>query len=79
MPERTYRRRLAKLRAGDEPAKGPWPTLAVDAAEALAAKYAADWPAWGHHKIAAMMRANGLGPGCRCVGRTGQPPGGHAW
>jgi putative transposase len=39
--------------------KGPWPTPAVDAAEALAAKYAADWPAWGHRKIAAMMRADG--------------------
>ena len=37
--------------------KGPWPTPAVDATEALAAKYAADWPAWGHRKIAAMMRA----------------------
>ena len=39
--------------------KGPWPTPAVDATEALAAKYAADWPAWGHRKIAAMMRADG--------------------
>jgi putative transposase len=38
--------------------KGPWPTPAVDAAEALAAKYASDWPAWGHRKIAAMMRAD---------------------
>jgi transposase InsO family protein len=25
----------------------------------LAAKYAADWPAWGHRKVAAMMRADG--------------------
>ncbi|HEY2042403.1 MAG TPA: hypothetical protein VGH11_06965 [Jatrophihabitans sp.] len=57
--ERTYRRRLAALRGGDEPVKGPWPTPAVDAAEALAAKYASDWPAWGHRKIAAMMRADG--------------------
>ena len=39
--------------------KGPWPTPAVDATEALAAKYAADWPVWGHRKIAAMMRADG--------------------
>jgi hypothetical protein len=30
-----------------------------DAIEAVAAKYAADWPAWGHRKIAAMMRADG--------------------
>ena len=59
IPERTYRRRLATLRAGDEPVKGPWPTPAVDGIEALAAKYASDWPAWGHRKIAAMMRADG--------------------
>ena len=26
----------------------PWPAPRVDAIEALAAKYAADWPAWGH-------------------------------
>jgi len=31
----------------------------VDAIEAVAAKYAADWPASGHRKIAAMMRADG--------------------
>ncbi len=39
--------------------RGPWPSPAVDAAEALAAKYAADWPAWGYREIAAMMRADG--------------------
>jgi hypothetical protein len=32
---------------------------AVDAVEALAAKYASDWPACGHRKIAAMMWADG--------------------
>lgn len=57
IPERTYRRRLARLRAGA--GKGPWPAPRVDAIEALAAKYAADWPAWGHRKIAALMRADG--------------------
>jgi putative transposase len=59
IPERTYRRRLATLRAGNDPIKGPWPTPAVDAVEALAAKYASDWPAWRHRKIAVMMRADG--------------------
>jgi hypothetical protein len=59
IPERTHHRRLATLRSGDAPVKGPWPTPAVDATEALAAKYAADWPAWGQRKIAAMMRADG--------------------
>lgn len=58
IPERTYRRRLTRLRAG-QPTKGPWPAPKVDAVEALAAKYAADWPAWGHRKIAALMRADG--------------------
>jgi putative transposase len=54
IPEHTYYRRLATLRSGDAPGKGPWPAPAVDATEALAAKYA-----WGHRKIAAMMRADG--------------------
>src|SRR4051794_1295561 len=58
IPERTYRRRLARLRAGAT-TKGPWPAPKVDAVEAVAAKYAADWPAWGHRKIAALMRADG--------------------
>ncbi len=58
IPERTYWRRLGRHRVGDPP-KGPWPAPRVDAIEAVAAKYAADWPAWGHCKIAAMMRADG--------------------
>lgn len=58
IPERTYRRRLARLRHG-EPTKGPWPAPAVDHIEALAAKYAETWPAWGYRKIAALMRADG--------------------
>jgi transposase InsO family protein len=49
---------LARLRAEDV-GKGPWPAPRVDAIEALAAKYAGDWPAWGHRKVAAMMRADG--------------------
>jgi putative transposase len=43
----------------DQPVKGPWPTPAVDSVEALSAKYAEAWPAWGHRKIAALMRADG--------------------
>src|SRR3954451_13218377 len=58
IPERTYRRRVARLRAGD-PVKGPWPAPRVEQIEALAAKYAEQWPAWGHRKIAALMRADG--------------------
>ena len=58
IPERTYRRRLARLRSGSLP-KGPWPAPVVDRIEALAAKYAEAWPAWGYRKIAALMRADG--------------------
>lgn len=58
IPERTYWRRLARLRSGAR-LKGPWPAPKVDAIEALAAKYAQDWPAWGHRKVAALMRADG--------------------
>ncbi|OBB19138.1 hypothetical protein A5761_06850 [Mycolicibacterium setense] len=58
IPERTYRRRLARLRGG-APVKGPWPAPVVDRIEALAAKYAEKWPAWGYRKIAAIMRADG--------------------
>lgn len=58
IPERTYWPRLARHRVGDPP-KGPWPAPRVDAIEAVAAKYAADWPDWGHRKIAAMRRADG--------------------
>ncbi|MFF3574865.1 hypothetical protein ACFYXQ_44690 [Nocardia jiangxiensis] len=31
----------------------------VDRFEPVAAKYAEEWPAWGHRKIAALMRADG--------------------
>ncbi len=58
IPERTYRRRLARLHHG-APSKGPWPASKVDRIEALAAKYAEAWPAWGYRKIAALMRADG--------------------
>jgi len=59
IPERTHRRRLAMLRSGNDTIKGPWPTPVVDGVEAVAAKYAGAWPAWGHRKIAALMRVDG--------------------
>lgn len=58
IPERTYRRRRARLSTGD-PVKGPWPAPVVDRIEALAAKYAEAWPAWGYRKVAALMRGDG--------------------
>ncbi|WP_370270869.1 integrase core domain-containing protein [Streptomyces sp. V4I8] len=59
IPRRTYCRWQARARCGQEPAKGPWPAPVVDAAEPVVAKYAADWPAWGHRKIHWLMRADG--------------------
>jgi putative transposase len=58
IPRRTYHRWQAKARVGN-PAKGPWPAPVVDAAEPVVAKYAADWPGWGHRKIYGLMRADG--------------------
>ncbi|WP_280444138.1 integrase core domain-containing protein [Nocardia brasiliensis] len=49
---------MARLREGNPP-RGPWPSPKVDRFEPIAAKYAEEWPAWGHRKIAAMMRADG--------------------
>ena len=40
-------------------AKGPWPAPVVEAVEPLAAKYADDWPGWGHRKIYGLIRAEG--------------------
>ncbi|MFJ1457369.1 transposase [Nocardia sp. N2S4-5] len=58
IPERTYRRRRARLH-DSAPPRGPWPAPKVERFEPIAAKYANEWPAWGHRKIAAMMRADG--------------------
>lgn len=59
IPRRSYARWQARARAGAPPVKGPWPAPVVDAVEALVAKYAADWPGWGHRKIHGLMRADG--------------------
>ena len=56
---RTYHSRLARHRAGDAP-KGPWPAPVVDRIEATVEKLAAQFPAWGHRKIWAMGRYEGL-------------------
>jgi transposase InsO family protein len=58
IPERSYRRWRARLRDG-QPVKGPWPAPRIEEIEAVAVKYAEAWPAWGHRKIAALMRADG--------------------
>lgn len=59
IPRRSYTRWRAKARAGSPP-KGPWPAPVVEPLEPVAAKYAADWPAWGHRKIHWLMTADGV-------------------
>jgi putative transposase len=58
IPRRSYTRRRARARLGTV-GKGPWPAPVVEAIEPDVAKYAADWPAWGHRKIHWMMTADG--------------------
>ena len=58
IPRRSYHRWQANARRTGR-AKGPWPAPVVDAAEPLVAKYAADWPGWGHRKIYGLMRVDG--------------------
>jgi len=69
IPRRSYTRWRAKAQAGS-PAKGPWPAPVVDTLEPVAAKYAADWPAWGHRKIHWLMRADGHTASASSVERT---------
>ena len=56
IPRRSYTRWRAKAVMGSPP-KGPWPAPVVEALEPVAAKYAADWPAWGHRKIHSPCRS----------------------
>jgi putative transposase len=66
---RTYHRWQANARRTGR-AKGPWPAPVVDAVEPLAAKYADDWPGWGHRKIyAADARRRPHRLGIQCAAR----------
>jgi len=62
VPRRTYHARRARLRVGEAP-KWPWPAPVVDRVEPDVAKYAAEWPAWGYRKIAAIAAADGCDVG----------------
>jgi putative transposase len=70
IPRRTYTRKLAKLRADGHAAKGPWPAPVVDEIEPAVAKYAGDWPAWGHRKIHWLMAADGFTASASSVERA---------
>ena len=58
VPERSYRRWQQRQRQG-WPAKGPWPTPVRDRIEPRAIEYADRFPAWGHRKLAMLMRVDG--------------------
>jgi putative transposase len=58
IPERTYRRWQSRQLHG-RPVRGPWPAPARDRVEPVAIAYADRFPAWGHRKLAMLMRADG--------------------
>ena len=58
VPERSYRRWQQRQRQG-RPVKGPWPAPARDRVEPTAIEYADRFPAWGHRKVAMLMRVDG--------------------
>ncbi len=58
VPERSYRRWQQRQREG-RPAKGPWPAPARDRVEPAAIEYADRFPAWGHRKVAMLLRVDG--------------------
>jgi transposase InsO family protein len=53
-----YRRRDRERRTGH--ARGPWPAPERQRIEQPAAQLALEWPAWGHRKIWALLRADGI-------------------
>jgi putative transposase len=75
IPERSYRRRQQRQRQG-RPVRGPWPAPIRDRVEPVAIGYADRFPAWGHRKIAMLMRLDGHhGPDStvlRALKRTGR-------
>lgn len=59
IPRPTWYRWKAAVQ-GSRPGKGPWPAPVVDDLEPVAAKYAEQWPAWGHRKVWGLLRADGV-------------------
>jgi transposase InsO family protein len=58
VPERSYRRWQQRERQG-RPLKGPWPAPVRHRLEPVAVEYADRFPAWGHRKLAMLMRVDG--------------------
>jgi hypothetical protein len=69
VPERSYRCWQQRQRLGRS-VRGRWPAPAADRVEPAAVAYADRFPAWGHRKIAMLMRLDGYRrPTRRCCGR----------
>lgn len=58
VPERSYRRWQHRQRHG-KPPRGPWPAPAQDRVEPLAVAKDDRYPAWGHRKVAELIRVDG--------------------
>jgi putative transposase len=59
VPERTWRRWQAKQR-GERPPRGPWPRPVRTGVREVVVAHAKAHPAWGHRKIWAMARHQGV-------------------
>lgn len=55
----TWHRRAAAV-PDQQAGKGPWPAPERRRIEQAAAHLALEWPAWGHRKIWALLRADGI-------------------
>ena len=62
MHRSTWHRRAAR-----QPHEPSWPAPERDRIEQPAAQLALEWPAWGHRKIWALLRADGLRPGSQAT------------
>ena len=58
IPERTWRRWAQREATGPQE-KGPWPRPVQSEIETAVLELASQWPAWGHPRIAALLRARG--------------------
>ncbi|HEU5332641.1 MAG TPA: hypothetical protein VFU73_07760 [Actinocrinis sp.] len=59
IPRRTYFRRLALLRSGQDTHTRHRPAASVEACMPILARYAAQWPGYGHRRLHRLMLADG--------------------
>jgi len=80
IPERTWRRRQARARAGAAATKGPWPAPVRGNAGLVAAvrAHAAAHPTWGHRRVRALVRDEGYEVSEASVLRIMREPGAPA-